>query len=212
MDVQKLKMEPQDILIYHITNVNNLPKILEGGCLFADSKMSKLKTNIIGHAHIKERRLNEIKIDCCGGKFVGEFVPFYFCNRSPMLFSINKGNTGMTAGSQDLIVHLVSRLSVAMNTGSDWCISTSNAGARNANFGKLEALYNINWDMVHAMQWQYQSGAKSAEFLVADKFPWTGFHLIGCFDQRIVDYCIKVFEEYKIQHKPEIRVERSWYY
>ena len=211
MDAQKLKFEPQDVLIYHITDVYNLPKILESGYLFADSKMSLLKTHIIGYPHIKERRLKEIKIACCGGKFVGEFVPFYFCNRSPMLYVVNQGKTGRP-GVQQIIIHLVSRVSVAINTGSDWCISPSNAGAYTAKFGKLEVLENIDWDIVQAIQWQNRSDGKSAEFLVADKFPWTGFHLIGCFNQRIVDHCIEVFEEYKIQHKPEIRVERSWYY
>lgn len=41
-------------------------------------------------SEIKRRRLEEIPVDCCSGRMVGEFVPFYFCPRSVMLFVIHK--------------------------------------------------------------------------------------------------------------------------
>lgn len=58
--------------------------------------------------------MTQTRVDCCGGRFVGEFVPFYFCPRSPMLFTVNRGNTGRPLGCQRAIVHLVSTLAAGI--------------------------------------------------------------------------------------------------
>src|SRR5688572_18575557 len=96
--------------IYHITDIENLPAILATGGLVSDVALADAgaKPEVIGYAHIKHRRMHVTQIPCCGNRFVGEFVPFYYCPRSPMLYTINRGNTGRPAGCQRTIVHLVS--------------------------------------------------------------------------------------------------------
>ena len=69
---------PDQTLIYHITDVANLPGILASGGLHSDVAMAQLNTEVIGYVHIKQRRMTEIRVSCCGNRFVGEFVPFYF--------------------------------------------------------------------------------------------------------------------------------------
>ena len=92
------------ILIYHITDVANLPGILAARGLRSDIAMAEPNPEVIGYSHIKHRRMTQIRVDSCGGRFVGEFVPFYFCPRSPMLYTVNLGNTGRTPGCQQTIV------------------------------------------------------------------------------------------------------------
>src|ERR1035441_9461886 len=41
---------------------------------------------IVGMSEIKRRRLEELDVHCHPGTKVGEYVPFYFCFRSIMLF------------------------------------------------------------------------------------------------------------------------------
>ena len=89
---------PDQTLIYHITDVDNLPGILAGGGLRSDAAMAQHNPAVIGYEHIKQRRMTEIRVDCCGNRFVGEFVPFYFCPRSPMLYTVNIGKTGRAPG------------------------------------------------------------------------------------------------------------------
>ena len=173
---------PEDILIYHITDLANLAGIMAGAGLRSDVAMAAGNPEVIGFAHIKERRAKEIRVDCCGNRFVGEFVPvpFYFCPRSPMLYTVNIGATGRPAGCQRTIVHLVSRVGTALQTGKDWAISDGNAGAFHTSFYRnLKELKNLDWKSIRATSWQGMTHQKSAEFLVADFFPWPAFHAIG---------------------------------
>lgn len=57
-----------------------------------------------------------------------------------MLYSINRGNTGLPVGSQKDIVHLVSTVQLAMNVGRDWAISDGNAGSAYPNFTEISKL------------------------------------------------------------------------
>lgn len=83
-----------DTLIYRITDLVNLAGIVGRAGLHSDVAMASEIPENIGYTHIKERRAKEIRVDCCGGRFVGEFVPFYFCPRSPMLFYREQGGDG----------------------------------------------------------------------------------------------------------------------
>ena len=80
-----MPLPPEQRLIYHITDIDNLPSILAHGGLFSDAVMSGRDPTVIGYDHIKRRRVTQIRVPCCGNRFVGEFVPFYLCPRSPML-------------------------------------------------------------------------------------------------------------------------------
>ena len=111
-----------------------LPSILKDGGLHSDAVIAERDPRLIGYSEIKKRRLNEIHVPCCGFHYVGDFVPFYFCPRSPMLFTVNKGNTGHPPGCQRSILHLVSTVADGLATGKPWAISSGNAGAYHTTF------------------------------------------------------------------------------
>ena len=137
---------PDHTLIYHITDMENLPDILAAGGLRSDVAMAQHNPVAIGYGHIKQRRMEKIRVDCCDGRFVGEFVPFYFCPRSPMLYTVNLGNTGRPAGCQQTILHLVSTLTAGISQNRPWAISDGNAGAFHAAFSTdLLALDGLDW-------------------------------------------------------------------
>ncbi len=84
---------PSRPFIYHITHVNNLPYIIKEGGLWSDADMiaqGKNQTSI-GLGTIKERRLS-LPVKCYPQSCVGQYVPFYFCPRSIMLFLLHRGN------------------------------------------------------------------------------------------------------------------------
>ena len=206
-----MNVQPDQVLIYHITDVENLPGILAGGGLRSDAAMAPHNPAVIGYGHIKQRRMTEIQVDCCGGRFVGSFVPFYFCPRSPMLFTVNKGATGLVPGCQRTIVHLVSTVAAGIGQNRPWAISDGNAGARHASFfADLAALAGLDWDAIQATQWQGRTHQKSAEFLLADFFDWTGFHAVGCHNDetaRLVQNMLAA-----AAHRPIVSVKPDWYY
>jgi hypothetical protein len=202
---------PDQTLIYHITDVENLPGILAGGGLHSDAAMAQRNPAVIGYAHIKQRRMTQIRVDCCDGRFVGEFVPFYFCPRSPMLFTVNRGNTGRPPGCQRTIVHLVSTLAAGIGQNRPWAISDGNAGAFHATFSAdLAALAELDWAAIRATQWQGRTHQKSAEFLLADFFDWSGFHAVGCHNDETARQVRNILADFA--HRPTVSVEPNWYY
>jgi hypothetical protein len=75
-----------DVPLYRIIDINNLSGIIKTKGIWSDRKsISKAYNSVnIAHASIKERRLKS-QIPVFPGATLGDFVPFYFCNRSPML-------------------------------------------------------------------------------------------------------------------------------
>lgn len=102
-------IKPLDsIYIYHITHIDNLDSIIASGGLFAqESLASVLRPIPIGMADVKRRRATR-PVECYRGTFVADYVPFYFCPRSVMLYILYKGNhAGIDyRGGQEPIIHL----------------------------------------------------------------------------------------------------------
>lgn len=203
--------KPKRVLIYHITDIGNLPGIIAEGGLLSDAAMQSRAPTVIGYDHVKRRRLTEIRVPCCNERFVGEFVPFYFCPRSPMLYVVNQGRTTRPAGCQTSIVHLVSTVDVAVTLGAAWAISDGNAGASHTSFfSNLEVLDALDWSAIEAKYWNAVTHQKQAEFLVADFFPWTAILWIGAMND-----ATKAQAEAKLQahaHRPKVYVKPDWYY
>ena len=145
---------PPDTKLFHITDVINLSAILASAGLRSDVAMAGVVHEKIGYAHIKERRMTQYRVSCCGNRFVGEFVPFYYCPRSPRLYTINQGNAAKPAGCQTDILHLVSSVGRAIAAGSPWAIADGNAGAGYTSFDNtLDALSNLDWDIIQSNNW-----------------------------------------------------------
>ncbi len=172
---------PANPKIYHITHVENLASILAAGCIDSDARRigQDLANTIIGMNKIKERRL-ALGVDCHAGTKVGEYVPFYFCPRSIMLFLIYCGNHPELnyTGGQRPIVHVEADLAKVIEwadaSNHPWAFSTSNAGAYYTRFfKKKEQLNKINWEAVEAQDFRDPTvkEAKQAEFLVFDSLP-----------------------------------------
>ncbi len=206
-----MAVRPAQVLIYHITDVENLLSILTDGGLHSEAVMARGNPTVIGYSHIKARRLNEIRVPCCNNRFVGEFVPFYLCPRSPMLFTINQGNTGRPRGCQETIIHLVSNVGAAVGLGQAWAISDGNAGAFHTSFyADLRALEGLDWPAIRARDWRGRTHEKSAEFLLEDFFPWNCVQQIGCHNSMVAQQVKSVIQNHS--HQPSVDVQLTWYY
>jgi hypothetical protein len=171
---------PANPKIYHIVHVDNLASIAADGRLWPDSRMARRAGGtVIGMNDIKRRRL-ALPVSCHAGSHVGEYVPFYFCSRSIMLFVIHRANHPELAyrGGQEPIVHLEADLRESVRWaaahGNRWAFSLSNAGAVYTQFRfRLEQLAEIDWDAIVARD--FRTGdikeGKQAEFLMEGSFP-----------------------------------------
>ena len=81
---------PSSVWLYHITHIDNLTAIVREGGLLAHNGVDDAYTDI-AHQTIQIRR-NNTPVPCMPGGQLHDYVPFYFCRRSPMLYAIHKGN------------------------------------------------------------------------------------------------------------------------
>jgi ssDNA thymidine ADP-ribosyltransferase, DarT len=200
------------IKLYHITDINNLPAILKAGGLLSDVALDKQTRSVIGYDHIKHRRMTQYRVPCCDGRFVGEFVPFYYCPRSPMLYTINNGNTGKPTGYQENIIHLQTSIGTVLRHCSVWAISDGNAGARYTSFySELDALHQLDWEILHSNNWGGdRRHKKSAEFLAANFFPWEAIESVGCPNSQAVTRVAESIAGNTYQ--PQLLLKPDWYY
>ena len=94
--------------IFHIVHVDNLASIVKDGFLWPDAVMAQRRdAAVIGNEEIKGDRIR-LPVSCHPGTCVGDYVPFYFCPRSVMLYVIYKGNHPNLAyrDGQTPVVHL----------------------------------------------------------------------------------------------------------
>lgn len=196
--------------LFHITHIDNLASILADGGLHCDAVMDgRPGVTTIGDPAIKSRRLHWM-LNLPSAPKVGDFVPFYFCPRSVMLYRVYKGHTGWHGG-QDRVLHLVTRLSRVAKPG---CVFTdSNAATRyhraSAQLDRLASM--IDWPAMALEQW---AGApmrpRQAEFLVPRFVPWTAFDRVVVMSNSIAQRVIEMMAS--AEHRPGVAADRSWYY
>ncbi|MDF5715004.1 MAG: DUF4433 domain-containing protein [Rhizonema sp. NSF051] len=207
--------------IYHITHIDNLPSILASMQLVSDANRigSELTCSLVGMSTIKQRRLNEIQVLCHPDTKVGQYVPFYFCPRSVMLYILHKGNHPELTyrGGQEPMVHLEADLYTAINWATAkkmrWAFTDGNASACITKFYKKTAdLIDLNWSAIASNNFgdsKVKEG-KQAEFLMFDVFPWSLIEKIGIIDSTMAVKVKAILVS--AGHQPTIAIEPSWYF
>ena len=203
--------------IYHIAHVDNLASIIEDGCLWPDSVMvERSGAAVIGNSEIKLDRLR-LPVDCHAGTHVGDYVPFYFCPRSVMLYVISKRNHPNVAykDGQGPVVHLMSDVREVVDwaaaNGRRWAFTDINAANRAADFyDDLLKLVKLDWEAIAAAKWVSCRDHKMAEFLMHQGFPWELVKGIGVYSEKIGAKAISAFGN--AAHRPPVKVKPNWYY
>ena len=212
---------PAQPKIYHITHVDNLGSIVDAGSIEADSRRVGRGggQKSIGMTEIKRRRLYEIPVSCHPDTMVGEYVPFYFCPRSIMLYILHMGNhPDLTyRGGQGPVLHLQVDMEMAIKWadqhGVRWAFSDRNAGSFIADFySNCNELDKVDWNAVTSTDFRDHlvKEGKQAEFLVHDTCPWHLVEKIGVLNERIQNQVSTILQN--VQHKPVVTIERTWYY
>lgn len=207
--------------LYHITHVDNLPAIIADGALVSDAEMIARggAVQAIGMSGIKQRRVEELEVDCHPGTKVGDYVPFYFCPRSVMLYVIHCANHPKLTyrGGQDPVVHLEADLHTVVQwaeaNGRRWAFSLSNAGAYYTEFrSRLDELGYLDWNAIAATDFRQSDvkERKQAEFLVQWRFPFELVERIGVRSGAIRARAAQALA--RSRHRPPVEALSEWYY
>jgi hypothetical protein len=206
---------PDPIRVYHFTHIRNLPGIIEGGLRSDAACRREGLTEIeIGSAGIRERRLQLPVGDVGPGGCVGDYVPWYFGPRSPMMFTLNRNNYEYRDGF-DEVVYLVSSVPTIVALGGEWIASDRNASLSLAEFtdNPNSLQEHISWDVIAARYWtDYPDGAdlRAAEFLVHQSVPWEAVEVIVTKTEATREQVEAMVAG--LDHCPPVTVGRGWYF
>lgn len=207
--------------VYHITHVDNLRDIVADGGLLSDADMIARggPPRAIGMSGIKRRRVEELEVDRHPGTKVGDYVPFYFCPRSVMLYVIHCANHRELTyrDGQGAIVHLEADLHAVVQWAEEsdkrWAFSLSNAGAYYTEFlSRLDELDQLDWEAITATDFRPAEvkERKQAEFLLHGRFP---FELVERIGVRSADIQARAATALAgARHRPPIEVRQEWYF
>jgi hypothetical protein len=165
--------------IYHFTHVENFVRILEVKEMVCDRlcQQSGLTVRNIGYSSLKAARIQTaVEVEPYGT--LGDYVPFYFGWRSPMLFVYTKGYvTGKPEDTDDL-VYLVSSAEAVSSSGLRFAFTDGHPIREpKAFFNDLADLHNVDLALMKATMWTDTDAdpdkkrRRQAEFLVHRRFP-----------------------------------------
>jgi hypothetical protein len=210
--------------IYHITHISNLAKIVAENALVCDDEAERrgLCNQSIAYSELKERRrIRQVEKLFFGhvaaGGVLSDYVPFYFANRSPMLYAIHTGQVPQFQGKQNDVVYLVSSAESVAASGCPWCFTNGHAVEGVTEFyDDLKDLPQVNWAVINSWSWKNtlsepdRKRLKQAEFLVHRSCPWTLVERIGVLNQSIAAQVREIIAG--AAHQPAVTIEPNWYY
>lgn len=210
---------PNNIKIYHITHIENLSSILQENGLWSDAERvnRELSVSGIGDNKIKERRLTW-PLTAIPNTHIGDYVPFYFTNRSPMLYRIKNNTVEGYNDGQAPIIYLVSSIASIYSQSLRYCFTDGNAAsAITKSFTSLDMLNNeVDWNLINNWSWhkteddQDRRRRKQAEFLVHQFCPWSCIEAISVFNQDYQQRVAKILHAFGC--KLSVSIEKKWYY
>lgn len=210
--------QPDKCWIYHITHIDNLPSIVSAG-LVCDAACAALSSvpRSIAYASLKQRRARK-QVPGLGGT-LADYVPFYFCTRSPMLAAIYSQNVASYADGQDPIVYLVSTVQKAIDGGSVWSFTDGHAIEAMTHFyHDVSDLGHIDWPLIMNWSWRNvpndmdRKRRKQAEFLVRHTVPWDMFSGVAVRNEDVMSRVAAVFASVDPARRRQIAIRPKWYY
>lgn len=141
----------EKIWLYHITHIDNLAAILVQHHWLAHNLIQPTYTNI-AHQNIQTRRHTK-HITCNTGGVLHDYVPFYFCRRSPMLYAIHKGTVAGYTGTQQDVIYLVANLADLQSSRLTWVFTDGHAAMGLSDFyTDIKDLNQIDWNLMECSQ------------------------------------------------------------
>lgn len=169
----------------HFTHIDHLPSIIFGGLVADTVAQDGLLTMEAGEPSIKERRRRR-QVPIPPGGVVGDYAPFYFAPRSPMMYSISHGNVPSFEGHHNDLIYLATTTQVLVDRGLTLLFSDRNAVLGYAKFGpEASSDQLVDWDLMQETWWHNtpeepdRKERRMAECLVWKSVPFDCFPYIA---------------------------------
>lgn len=161
---------------FRITHIDNIPHVIKFGLVRKDSPCRNINFVNIGDQNVIKSRAEIIMKDYR----IGDYIPFYFGPRSPMLYVIQHGYNNVQRVEPEKIVYCVIKLDNLINKNVDCVFTDGHALSALTNFYTKDRLSQINdivkYADVYSTYWNSENDIdlkrrKEAELLVKNDLP-----------------------------------------
>lgn len=165
------------IYLYRMSHIANVPHILTHGITHRDSANAHPNFTPIGDPTLISTR-DGFVLD--NGRTLGEYIPFYFGTRMPMLYVIQKGFNGVPVTSAQDIVYCATSIQKVIDTHQNFIYTDGHAvDSFTSQFGPHDVgnIENqVDFQAVKVMDWISPTDLDlkrrmQAEFLLLDDLP-----------------------------------------
>jgi len=160
------------IYLFRMTHIENIPHILQNGITHSTSVNTNPDFVPIGDGSLISTRNNFLLNN---GRYLGEYIPFYFGVRTPMLYIVQNGFNMVSLTSAENIVYCVSSVQKIIDQQLDFVFTDGHAvDGFTTQYNKTD-IQNIettlDWTAINAKYWKDENDLdkkrrKEAEFLV----------------------------------------------
>jgi hypothetical protein len=208
--------------VLHFTHLDNVPSIVDAGALACDwqARQGPMATEV-GDPSIKEGRRGR-SVPIPPGGTVGDYVPFYFAPRSPMMFRIacdcRDAVPGRYQGGDRPLVYFAARVSTVVDSGLAWVATDGNARVLishfTADFDEVATM--VDWPLMRATMWNSTSQdpdrerRRMAELLIHQQAPLGLFHEVGTYSEEYAERARLALGSHPLAGRVVVR--RDWYY
>jgi ssDNA thymidine ADP-ribosyltransferase, DarT len=209
---------PKPTPIFHITHIRNLRSILDSQGLHC---VTTIKTRDLSYTNIAHQSIQDyratfyVPVEPFGT--LHDYVPFYFAPRSPMLYTIMKGNVAGYTDGQEPIIYLVSTVEEISKSSIPFCFTDGHGiMAFTRYFKDVKDLTQIDWEIMRAKYWRDtledndRRRRRQAEFLVYQFVPISCIKWICVINGSIKAQVEGILNEFNFQIP--VFVKSTWYY
>ena len=156
--------------LYHFTHIQNLPNILKYGLLSTNArKKLGIEYGDIAYSGIQDRR-SIMEVPCGCGGVVHDYVPLYFCKKSPMLNAVVQNKIA----DEQQIIYLEFPIQIFDQCPSVFTDASANTIPPPNFYTDTCKLVHLDWEAINTTNWgrQYDKGPtpirqkKQAEALI----------------------------------------------
>ncbi|RXK83768.1 type II toxin-antitoxin system toxin DNA ADP-ribosyl transferase DarT [Filimonas effusa] len=207
---------PETVFGYRITHYKNIPFILRNGLYCSSSPRIDASYVNIGKTDIINKRERK-QIDVSPYGRIHDYVSFYFGPKSPMLYSISKGNSNTTCQQTD-VIYIVISLPKIIEAGLKFVFTTGQAIMQlSTQHNDIKELDQIAWDIIQDKYWfddppEYPDRARRrmAELLIHKHIPVNLIAGIGVMNEYMEKEISKMVNEVGLTL--QVKTFRHWYY
>lgn len=201
------------VYLFRMTHIENIPHILKYGITHTESEFANKGYIGIGDQTIIETRKDKVLID---NKKIGDFIPFYFAYRTPMLYVIQNGFNGLDKILPSNIVYCVTSIKKIIESKNDYLFTDGHPLNRLTTIhtkDEIKDLYEIiDKKAIKSIQWSDENDLdlkrrKEAEFLLLGNLGIDSILGFVVYDEKAKNKMI----DFGVQEN-KIAIKKDYYY